>query len=306
MNNQSKRIGRGLCSSLVLALLGAACSGSDATTLAEQTSPATEDDGAAIQLAASDETHARLQISTWQIEPAVDQPTRIVGFDANHELRAEWLSTQTADGDALELELIEPEAAQVLLASDGSIQGDVPEAVRRLTTALVSDLRQARSEEPATDPDELGSTQQPLVGAVLSKFQNDVVGFEKRIAATANLYPTGLLFLDSSTTNQNWTSGLRGRTLVVVLDAQSQPIWVSHIFEHPTRCSVPDWSCASNGRVTFMEVLPEPVGRLAASLDIYQADNANYVDLRNQFVTGISAAASVAQEIKNLVGLLYF
>jgi hypothetical protein len=124
------------------------------------------------------------------------------------------------------------------------------------------------------------------------------VGWGKRMETTAILYRNGMLTVDSYQKNDNWFGGLRGRILVVCIDAQSNNIWVSDVFTCPTRCSVPDPSCASYGRANFVNGFPEPVGRFTERLDILQADNPNYLDLRNVFIDAIKGIGAVAAEVK--------
>jgi hypothetical protein len=65
-----------------------------------------------------------------------------------------------------------------------------------------------------------------------------------------------------------------------------------------------DPSCASFRRETFSQLLPEAVGQHAAELQIYHADNANYVDLRNSMIDAIKAAGAIAAEVKAVIGSL--
>lgn len=124
------------------------------------------------------------------------------------------------------------------------------------------------------------------------------VGWGKRMETTAILYRNGQLSVDSYQKNDNWFGGLRGQILVLCIDAASNNIWISDVLACPTRCSIPDVSCASYGRTSFANQFPEQVGRFTARLDILQADNPNYVDLRNAFIDAIKAVGDVAAEVK--------
>jgi hypothetical protein len=135
-------------------------------------------------------------------------------------------------------------------------------------------------------------------------YKNEEVGWGKRMETTTVLYRDGRLLVDSYQKNDNWTGALRGRILVVCVDEGGRSHWISDVIECPTRCAIPDFSCASYGRSTFTQTFPEPVGRLTQRLDIYQADNANYVDLRAQIITFIKSLKDIAQEIKDLLGTL--
>ena len=148
----------------------------------------------------------------------------------------------------------------------------------------------------------------PSVAAALTTevraYKNEEVGWGKRMETTAVLYRDGRLLVDSYQKNDNWTGALRGRILVVCVDEGGRSHWISDVINCPTRCAIPDFSCASYGRSTFTQTFPEPVGRLTQRLDIYQADNANYVDLRAQIIGIIKSLQDIAQEIKNLLGML--
>ena len=61
---------------------------------------------------------------------------------------------------------------------------------------------------------------------------------------------------------------------------------------------------ASQRRETFSQQFPNAVGHYAAHLDIYHADNPNYVNLRNTIIDGIKATGDIAQEIKDVLGQL--
>jgi hypothetical protein len=142
------------------------------------------------------------------------------------------------------------------------------------------------------------------VSKEVSLFKKDEVGFGKFMETKATLYRNGQLVVDTFTRNDNWTSGLRGKVLVVAIDAQGRAIWISKELRCATRCSVPDVSCASQGRQTFTESFPAEVGEMTHRLDIYQADTPFYVDLRASLIGGIRDTIAVITELKGLVNVL--
>jgi hypothetical protein len=148
----------------------------------------------------------------------------------------------------------------------------------------------------------------PAVGALrdseVRAFKASEVGWGKRMESTATLYRDGTLVLNSMTKNDSWVAGLRGRTLIIVRDDGGRAIWVSQIFEDPTRCSVPDVSCASWGRYTFVQHLPAAVGIHAAGLDVYHGDEPVYADLRARIIEMIKTAVEIADAVKAVVGEL--
>ncbi|MGY1638802.1 hypothetical protein ACI78V_19310 [Geodermatophilus sp. SYSU D00742] len=154
----------------------------------------------------------------------------------------------------------------------------------------------------APDPSQTGSAVD--FTDVVTAVKAGEVGWGKRMVTLATLYRNGLLVVDSTTMNDNWFAGLRGRTLVVVADADGKAIWVSSVFADATRCSIPDVSCASYGRMTHTEKFPDPVGEHAARLDVYHADGASFVDLRDALIDFIKAAADVIAEIQAFWGQL--
>jgi hypothetical protein len=133
-----------------------------------------------------------------------------------------------------------------------------------------------------------------------TRYEEQYIGWQKFVQSNAILYRNGLLTLESTNRNRNPAGGMRCHTLVVVQDAAGRAIWVSNDFEDPTRCSLFDWSCASDGVTTHTQQFPEPVGRFALSMDILVQDEASFVDLRDQFIRVIKATAEIAQEIKDV------
>jgi hypothetical protein len=175
--------------------------------------------------------------------------------------------------------------------------------------ASLTDIRDdARTSliEPAvpTAPTEPTTSTSQTTTSEVTLFQKDEVGFAKFMETKATLYRNGHLVVNTYTRNDNWTGGLRGKVLVVAIDGQGRAIWISQEFRCATRCSVPDMSCASQGRETFVENFPAKVGEMAQRLHIYQADTPSYVDLRSELVEGIRRTISVITELKDLVALL--
>jgi len=137
-----------------------------------------------------------------------------------------------------------------------------------------------------------------------TRYEEQYIGWNKFVQSNATLYRDGLLTLESTNRNRNPWGGLRCRTLVVVQDSAGRSIWVSSEFEDPTRCSLFDPSCASDGVTTHTQQFPEPVGRYALSMDILVSDEESFVDLRKRLIDAIKATAEIAQEIKDLFGQL--
>jgi len=134
------------------------------------------------------------------------------------------------------------------------------------------------------------------------------IGWGKLMQTTATQYRDGRLQISTFTQNDNWIGGLRGRVLVVVVDAQGRAICVSDDHACTTRCSVPDFSCASYGTDLFADTFPEPIGRYAARLDIYQAEVPSFVDLRQKTIDAIRAAkdiGGVATDLKTAITSLF-
>jgi hypothetical protein len=136
-------------------------------------------------------------------------------------------------------------------------------------------------------------------GAPLNRSNTQDIGSGKKMESRVTQYRNGLMMVDSWAKNTNWFGGMRPKTLVVAVDNQGRAIWVSQVFTSSTLCGVLDVSCASQRRETFSETFPEAIGHYAASLDIYHADNPNYVDLRSRLIDAIKATKDVAQAVKD-------
>jgi hypothetical protein len=139
----------------------------------------------------------------------------------------------------------------------------------------------------------------PAAANAATGYNAQDIGSGKHVTSSATQYANGLMMLDSFAKNDNWFYGMRPKTLIVSVDANNNAIWVSHEFDSATVCGVMDPSCASQRRETFSEAEPAAIGRNAVRLDIYHADNPNYVNLRNQLIDVIKAGADVAQEVKD-------
>lgn len=144
----------------------------------------------------------------------------------------------------------------------------------------------------------------PTPTAPVQATKNEEVGWGKRMNTQTTLYRDGRLFVSCYTKNDNWTGALRGKILVVPVDAAGRSLWVSSEFRCTTRCSVPDFSCASYGKDTFFEQFPAAVGQHATRLDIYQADTPSFVDLRNKLIDFVKSLGDVAQAVKDEWGKL--
>lgn len=136
-------------------------------------------------------------------------------------------------------------------------------------------------------------------GSPVTRKNTQDIGSGKKLETTATQYRNGLLMVDSWAKNSNWFGGMRPKTLVVAVDNRGRAIWVSQVFTSATLCGVMDVSCASQRRETFSEQFPEAVGHYTAHMQIYHADNPNYVDLRARLIAAIKATGDIAQEIKD-------
>lgn len=141
--------------------------------------------------------------------------------------------------------------------------------------------------------------------APVRAFEAQDVGFGKRMETEAILYRDGLLAVSTFGKVDAWFTGLRGRVLVICVDSGGRSIWVSQELRCTTRCSVLDPSCASYGRDSFVEHFPAEVGAHTATIDILQADEASFVDLRQKLIEVIKAAEEIAPAVKAVLGALY-
>jgi hypothetical protein len=138
-----------------------------------------------------------------------------------------------------------------------------------------------------------------------TRYEEQYIGWNKFVQSDAILYRSGLLTLQSTNRNRNPWGGMRCHSLVVVQDVGGRAIWVSNDFEDPTRCSLFDLSCASDGLTAHTQQFPEPVGRFAQSMDILVGDEQSFVDLREQIVSVIKATGDIVKEIKDLYDELF-
>jgi hypothetical protein len=139
-----------------------------------------------------------------------------------------------------------------------------------------------------------------------NEFDRDVA-YAGDMDTTAKLYPNGLLSVECRSRTRAAFGGLRGRIVVICLNANGEAHWVSQIFACSTRCGIFDPTCASQGVNAFFQELPEPVGRLTESLDIINFDEAKFGQWRdqlNQAAEFIRQSQTIAQEIKVLTDQL--
>lgn len=134
--------------------------------------------------------------------------------------------------------------------------------------------------------------------------KSEQVGYAKRIRTNGSLSRNGFLSADVYTENKNWSTGLRGRVLVVVFDRHNNMIWVSKEFAAATRCSVPDPSCASSGQETWTESFPDVIGKYADHVELHQADTPSFKNVRDQIIDAIKAAGDIAEAVKAVLGTL--
>lgn len=127
------------------------------------------------------------------------------------------------------------------------------------------------------------------------------VAYGGEMNTTARLYPNGLLSVECRSRTRAVFGGLRGRIVVICLNANREAHWVSQIFSCATRCAIFDPTCASDGTEAFFQELPEPIGRLTESIDIINFDEARFGQWRDQLNQArefIQNSQTIAQEIK--------
>ena len=134
--------------------------------------------------------------------------------------------------------------------------------------------------------------------------QRREVGWGKFMETDATLYRDGTLAVTAKTECNNWTSGLRGRLLIVGIDSRGRAVWVSQPLRCTTRGSIPDFSTPSFGTDLIHENWPQEAAALIASLDIYQGDDAIFVDLRKSIVDSIKAVGEIAAALGPVLALL--
>jgi hypothetical protein len=123
------------------------------------------------------------------------------------------------------------------------------------------------------------------------------VGWGKKMDTEAKLFSDGTLLVSTKSSCMAPFSGLKGRVLVVAIDAQSRVIWASQTLYCQTMCALFDPSCPSVGTDTFQEKWPEKIGELAVRLDVFQSDNAIYDRMRQ----AIRETLEFINEIKDVL-----
>lgn len=187
-------------------------------------------------------------------------------------------------------------------------QSDRNDIARNITASRIAGTASPLRDDVRRMKTQSGTTQakptSPSAPREVVLVKKDEVGFGKIMETKATLYRNGHLMVDTHTRNDNWTGGLRGKVLVVAVDGQGRSIWVSKEFRCATRCSVPDVSCASQGRETFSDNFPAPVGEMTHRLNIYQADTPSYVNLRESLISAIKDTIAVINELNPIASLL--
>jgi hypothetical protein len=186
-----------------------------------------------------------------------------------------------------------------LRGTDAETPGEPPQPIPEPIPQPPQPIPGPIPQQPTTPPP-VQSTE-PL--RVQTQLQN--IAWGKFMQTTATLYRDGKLVVSPYTKNDNWGAGLRGRVLVVCVDTVGQAICVSQDWGCTTRCSVPDFSCASSGTDLFSEQFPATIGRYTNRLDIYQAETPSFVDLRVQTINMIKALVNIAQEVKDAIKTVF-
>jgi hypothetical protein len=122
------------------------------------------------------------------------------------------------------------------------------------------------------------------------------VGWGKTMSTKATLDGTGLLTLESRQSNSGWWGPLRGHILVIGFASDRQAVWVSPMFECPTRGAAWESSRAHEGRCTFTVRVPSDVHARIAILEVLQSDNVDYLVLRRRLRRMIRARSAHAQQ----------
>jgi hypothetical protein len=130
--------------------------------------------------------------------------------------------------------------------------------------------------------------------------ESTYVGRDKYMDTTARLYRDGTLAIETYTRNEAWFEGLRGKVLVLCIDGRGNAHWISLVYNAPTRCAAGDPTCAHEGRSIWYEKFPEPVGQYTERLDIMQAEDPNYPDVRARLVDFIKATEDVVDAVKRV------
>jgi hypothetical protein len=146
-----------------------------------------------------------------------------------------------------------------------------------------------------------GTNINPNSTAIPPVHKVDQVGWNKTMTSDVTLYNNGELIISTLCQNGAYTSGLRGQVLIVAVDAQNQAICVSQVLQCATCCAVLDPSCASVRRQTFTEQWPDVVSQYTVRLDVYQADQPNFVNLRDTFVSNICSVIDQSPALKDYV-----
>ncbi len=141
------------------------------------------------------------------------------------------------------------------------------------------------------------------INAPISRSESETVGNRKTMSTEAILYRNGLLNVNTFSQSTHPTEGLRGRVLVVCVDAHGRAIWVSQEFACQTCGGTLDFFTPSRRRDNFSQAFPEAVGIHTQSLDIYHSSGP-LGDSRAALISAIKTARDIAQEIKDIIDIL--
>jgi hypothetical protein len=139
----------------------------------------------------------------------------------------------------------------------------------------------------------------PLATTVV-EHESTYVGQDKYMDTTARLYRDGTLATECYTRNGAWFEALRGKILVLCIDGRGYSHWISFVYHCPTRCAAGDPTCPKEGRSNWVEKFPEAVGQYTERLDIMQAEDPGYPDVRARLVDFIKSTEEVVDAVKRV------
>lgn len=108
--------------------------------------------------------------------------------------------------------------------------------------------------------------------------RTDSVGYEKAMTTKATLHRDGKVVIKTSTSCHDLFHGLRGRVLIVLRDRDGAAIGATDKMRCTTRGGLLDILTPSFGDDWFFLEFPQDVAKLAANLDIWQADDGSVGD----------------------------
>ncbi len=128
----------------------------------------------------------------------------------------------------------------------------------------------------------------------LSYSEESEVGWAKKLRTDVKLFRDGTMMATTKADCGAPFSGLRGRVLVVAIDAQGRVIWASKTLSAQTACALFDPSCPSSTTTQFQEKWPELIGQHTVRLDVFHSDNGIYDRFRDSIRETIKTIAELA------------